>query len=138
MKTYRTKICKPDRKGYYRPEIGGHRFNVGHKSNISEGEAQRRLDALKTFYEQQRKDHGRDLWANWAMPFAMQLAAGEKLTLEVSDFARKSSGQALEEALMLDQLKSLGTDPLVSDPKTIMVGEQQLQRFIQDEGPASG
>ncbi len=70
---------------------------------------------------------------NWAMPFAMQLAAGEKLTLEVSDFARKSSGQALEEALMLDQLKSLGTDPLVSDLKTIMVGEQQLQRFIQDE-----
>ena len=37
---------KPDRRGYYRPEVGGVRFIVGHKDEDSEGEARRRLEAV--------------------------------------------------------------------------------------------
>ncbi len=133
MRTYRTKICKPDPKGYYRPEVGGKRFTVGHKSDISEGEAQRRRDALQVFFDQQHKQHGLDLWANWALPFALQIAQGKKPVLEVSERARKEAGQASEEVLMLDRLRSLGVDVEVTDPKTIMVGEQELRRFIEDE-----
>lgn len=133
MRTYKTAICKPDLKGYYRPEVGGHRFNVGHKSDISEGEAQRRRNALQTFFDQQYALHGGDLWANWAMPYAKQMERGEKPVLQVSDYARSNPGQASEEALMLDMLKRICVDATASDPKTIMIGERQLRRFVEEE-----
>ncbi len=51
-KTYRgSKLPKPDPRGYYRPEVRGRRFTLGHVRHLSQGEAQRRLDALRDLFE---------------------------------------------------------------------------------------
>lgn len=39
-RAYQGGMPKPDRRGYYRPEVGGVRFIVGHKNEISEGGSQ--------------------------------------------------------------------------------------------------
>lgn len=44
---YRGNLPQADAKGYWRPEVGGKRFNIGHQSNVSEGEALRRLDVIR-------------------------------------------------------------------------------------------
>ncbi|MBB02247.1 MAG: hypothetical protein CMJ47_06345 [Planctomyces sp.] len=130
MPTYRTKICKPDKRGYYRPEVGGKRFTVGHKTDISEGEAQRRRDALALLYDRQRQIHGLEKWANWVLPYASKLAKGEQIVFEVSDRARMDSGQASEEALMLERLREVGLAIAPTDPETIAQGERQLREWI--------
>lgn len=130
MATYRSKICKPDKKGYYRPEVGAKRFTVGHKNDISAGEAQRRRDALKLLYEKQQAIHGMDRWANWVLPYAEQIANGQQIIFEVSDRARTDAGQASEEALMLQRLKDVGLAVAPTDPDVIARGERQLREWI--------
>jgi hypothetical protein len=133
MRTYRTRICKPDVKGYYRPEVGGKRFSIGHKSAISEGEAQRRRDALQQLFDRQNAIHGKGTWAEWVLPYAKQLSEGKRIVVEVSEYARTNPGQASEEALMLEQLKSFGLAVSATDPQVITTGERWIQERIQDE-----
>ena len=45
-KTYRGKLPKPDKRGYVRPEIGDNRFTVGNVRSDSQGEMERRRDAV--------------------------------------------------------------------------------------------
>lgn len=67
------------------------------------------------------------------MPYARQLADGQRIVLEVSDSARTNPGQASEEVLMLEQFKSLGLAVSASDPQAIVTGERWIQERIQDE-----
>jgi hypothetical protein len=53
-RAYQGGMPKPDRRGYYRPEVGGVRFIVGHKNEVSEGgEARRRLEAVRDLFNRQ-------------------------------------------------------------------------------------
>ena len=93
-KTYRTKLPRPDARGYYRPEVGGVRFTIGNESSVSKGEAQRRLDTLKELFERQCEHEQIDFWAGWVLPYAKKVAAGEALTYPT---IKRNVGQALED-----------------------------------------
>jgi len=132
-KAYRGKLAKPDSRGYLRPEVGGHRFTLGHVRDISQGEAQSRLDAIRELYERQCLRGGIDHWAAHLLPWAKKLAAGERLVLSVSPYAKANGGQAAEEAQAVEWLKSLGLGVVADDPVTIAEGERQIQGWIDDQ-----
>ena len=132
MATYRVKICKPDNRGYYRPQIGDIRFTVGHKNDISEGEAQRRRDALQMLYDRQQQLHGMGKWASWVLPYAKQIEKTGKVVFEVSESAKSNAGLASEEALLLQRLRSVGLTISPTDPEVIAQGERQLRQWIDE------
>lgn len=109
-KTYRGRLPKPDNRGYVRPEIGDKRFNLGNVRDVSTGQMERRLSALRDLFDRQCKHQKIDFWSAFILPFAKKVAAGERLTLHVSDYARSHNGQASEEAQGLQMLRDLGLD----------------------------
>lgn len=131
-KAYRGSVPKPDKKGYRRPEVGGRRFNVGHKNEVSEGEASRRITAIRDLFDRQCQHHGIDFWARYLIPWAVKLASGESLVYPVSSYARNNNGQAAEEAIIIERLRSLGLDVRPDDTDTISIGEEKLKTFIDD------
>lgn len=75
-RAYRGGVPKPDKRGYYRPEVGAVRFTVGHKSEVSEGEAKRRLEAIRELFNRQAGSSESD-WHSTALDIAKQLARGQ-------------------------------------------------------------
>ncbi len=79
-RAYQGGMPKPDRRGYYRPEVGGVRFIVGHKSEVSEGEAKRRLEAVRDLFNRQAACSPSSPDSDWhstALEIARQLAKGQ-------------------------------------------------------------
>ncbi|WP_417737786.1 hypothetical protein [Rosistilla oblonga] len=132
-KTYRGKLPKPDKRGYVRPEIGDKRFTVGNVRNDSQGEMERRRDAVAGLFELQCKQTGKGLWAEPFHGFAKKLASGQRLKLSVSDYARTNAGQASEEAQGLAMFREMGLDIVPDDPVTIARGEAELKKMIDDK-----
>ena len=129
-KSYRGKLPKPDRNGDVRPEVGGKRFTVGNVRNVSTGEMERRLDAVRDLFDRQSDYHKIDYWSAFLLPFAKKIATGERLTLHVSSQARHNNGQASEEAQGLQMLRDLGLDVVPDDPAVIASGEMELKSWI--------
>lgn len=127
-----SKICKPDARGYIRPQVADKRFTVGNVRDISEGEARRRVDALKELFDRQSAYFETDKWTDWLLPYAEQIARGQQLTFNVSDYARQNVGQAAEEADGLQRFKDIGLPFTADDPVTIRNGERQIQQWIND------
>ena len=79
-RAYQGGMPKPDRRGYYRPEVGGVRFIVGHKNEVSEGEARRRLEAVRDLFNRQATCSPSSPDSDWhstALEIARQLAKGQ-------------------------------------------------------------
>lgn len=132
-KVYRGKLPKPDARGYLRPEVGGHKFTLGHVRDISQGEAYRRLDAIRDLYERQCRHGEIDYWSASVLPWAKKLAAGERLVFSVTPYAQRNAGQAAEEAVNVEWLKSIGVGVLANDPVTIAQGERRIKDWIDAE-----
>jgi len=131
-KSYKGKLPRPDARGYYRPEVGGVRFTVGRSCDVSGGEAKRRLDMLRLFFDRQCEERSIKFWAGCNLPWAHKVARGEPLLLEISDKARRNPGEASEQAIILRTLQEYGLPVQVDDGKTITVGTQQLQNWIDE------
>jgi len=72
---------KPDRRGYYCPEVGGVRFTVGHKSEVSEGEASSGCDpgtVQQAVACSSSPDGSEATWHSTALEIAKQLAKGQQ------------------------------------------------------------
>ncbi|MCR9209042.1 MAG: hypothetical protein NXI28_12485 [bacterium] len=91
---------------------------------------ERRLDAVRDLFDRQCKHHNIDYWSAWLLPFAKKVGKGHKLTLHISDHARKNNGQASEEAQGLEMLRGLGLDIVADDPAVIASGEMELKTLI--------
>jgi hypothetical protein len=91
---------------------------------------ERRLSALRDLFDRQCNHHDIDFWSAFILPFAEKVAAGERLTLRVSGFARNNNGQASEEAQGLQMLRDLGLDIVPDDPAVIATGEMELKSLI--------
>ena len=131
-KTYRGKLPDPDKRGYVRPEIGGHRFTVGNKQTDSQGEMKRRRDAVCDLFEFQCQHSGQGRWVEPFLGFAKKLASGQRLKLSVADYARTNVGQASEEAQALAMFREMGLDIVPDDPLTIARGEAKLKELIDE------
>jgi hypothetical protein len=129
-RTNRGRLPNPDRRGYARPEVGGKRFIVGNIKDVGTAEMERRLADLRNLFERQCQYHEIDHWAGSVLPHAKKLAAGERLVLRVSDYARNSDGQASEEAQHLHELRELGLDIVPDDPCVITRGEKELKQLV--------
>ena len=129
-KSYRCKLPKPDKNGDVRPEVGGKRITVGNIRDVSTGEMERRLDAIRDLFDRQCQHHSIDGWSGWLTPYAKKIGKGQNLTLHVSNHARKNNGQASEEAQGLQVLHDLGLDVVPDDPAVIASGEMELKSWI--------
>lgn len=129
-RTNRGRLPSPDHRGYVRPEVGGKRFIVGNIKDAGTAEMERRLADLRNLFERQCQYHEIDHWAGSVLPHAKKLAAGERLVLRVSDYARTIDGQASEEAQYLHELRELGLDIVADDPLTIARGEKELKQLV--------
>ena len=79
-RAYQGGMPKPDRRGYYSPEVVGVRFIVGHKNEVSEGEARRRLEAIRDLFNRQSDCSPSSPDSDWhstALEIARQLAKGQ-------------------------------------------------------------
>lgn len=132
-KTYRGKLPDADKRGYVRPEIGGHRFTVGNVRTDSQGEMKRRRDAVADLFELQCRQTGEDRLVEPFLGFAKKLASGQRLKLSVSDYARANVGQASEEAQALAAFREMGLDIVADDPLTIAKGEAELKSLIDEK-----
>ncbi len=85
---YRGKLPKPDPSGAWRPYVGRDRngkptrFTVGNRREVSEGEAQRRLNAVRDLFDQQCEKLGLSHWHGDVLETARQLAAGQSGTVQ--------------------------------------------------------
>ncbi len=52
-KSNRGKLPKPDKNRDVRPEVGGKRITVGNIRNVSTGEMERHLDAVRDLFDRQ-------------------------------------------------------------------------------------
>lgn len=129
-RAYRGDLPKPDKNGDVRPEVGAKRITVGNVRHVSNGEMERRLDAIRDLFDRQCDYHRINYWSAWMLPFAKKIGKGHRLTLHVSDYARKNSGQASEEAQGLQMLRDLGLDIVPEDPAVIASGEMELKTLI--------
>ena len=80
-RAYSGGVPKADKRGYYRPEVGGVRFTLGHKSQVSEGEVKRRLDAIRDLFNKQAESPPTDPDSSWhstALGLAKQIAQGQR------------------------------------------------------------
>ncbi|WP_442508323.1 hypothetical protein SH528x_007292 [Novipirellula sp. SH528] len=129
-RTNRGRLPNPDRRGYVRPEVGDKRFSVGNIRDVGTSEMERRLADLRNLFERQCQYHEIDHWAGSVLSHAKKLAAGERLVLRVSDFARNNEGQASEEAQRLHELRELGLDIVADDPSALARGERELKELV--------
>jgi hypothetical protein len=132
-KTYRGKLPKPDNRGYVRPEIGDKRFTVGNVRSESQGEMERRRDAVCDLFDLQCQQSGESRWMEPFHGFAKKLASGQRLKLGVSDYARTNAGQASEEAQGLAMFREMGLDIVPDDPLAIAKGEAELKKMIDEK-----
>ena len=70
------------------------RFQVGNKSNTTESDALKRLNAIRDLYDRQCAELQIQFWANWVLGWAMKLAQGMPVVVEASPEALKNSGAA--------------------------------------------
>lgn len=132
-KTYRGKLPKPDKRGYVRPEIGDKRFTVGNVRSDSQGEMERRRDAVADLFDLQCQQSGEGRWVEPYRGFAKKLERGQRLKLSVSEYARTNAGQASEEAQALAMFQEMGMDIVSDDPLTIARGEAELKKLIDEK-----
>lgn len=97
-RTARGRLLNPDHRGYVRPEVDDKRSIVGNIRDVGTSEMERRLADLRNLFERQCQYHEIEHWAGSVLPHAKKLAAGERLVLCVSDFARDCDRHASEEA----------------------------------------
>ena len=132
-KARRTKLAKPDARGNFRQYVGPVKFTLGNARNTSQGEAQRRLDAIRDLWDRQC-NHPQveiDYWRPEVLPYALALARGQTLhTLAISDHAKEHPGQAAEELEVLEMLRSLGLQVVADDDKALATGTVQLKRWM--------
>ncbi len=76
----------------------------------SQGEMERRRDAVADLFDLQCKQTGEGRWREPFHGFAKKLASGQRLKLAVSDYARTNVGQASEEAQGLAMFREMGLD----------------------------
>lgn len=95
-KAYRGKLPKPDKNGDVRPEVGGKRITVGNIRDVSTGEMERRLDAIRDLFDRQCQHHNIDHWSGWLIPYAKKIGKGQRLSHHVSNHARLNNGQGTE------------------------------------------
>ena len=131
-KSYRGRLPKPYSRGYYRPEVGGKRFTVGNKRDVSEREVLRRVNALRELFERQCELDQIDSWAVWVLPWSKRIAAGGELRFEVSDDAKANVGQATEEFRLVALLRDIGVKTQSDDPDTIGNGERQIKQWLDE------
>lgn len=139
MKTYRGGLPRPDSLGRWRPVVGRlpdgkpKRFQIGNRRDTSEGDALRRLNHIRDFYDRQCAEHGIDFWAGWALSWAQRLAQGVPVRVYSSDYARKNEGQAAEELSMIYKLQSWGLPIQIADPELQASGQNFLRKEIEVE-----
>lgn len=131
---YRGALPEPDKNGNVRPRVGGHRFTVGNVRDTSKGEMQRRLNALKDFFDAQCESHGIDRWAGWCLRWAKKIEKGEKIILNVSPLSKMDDeigrGFASEDAIILSKLREHGVNIAADDTEAIARGERQLRTWL--------
>ena len=139
MKTYRGGLPRPDSLGRWRPVVGRsqngkpQRFQIGNRRDTSDGDALRRLNHIRDFYDRQCAEHGVDFWTGWALPWAHRLAQGVPVRVYSSDYARKNEGQAAEELSMIYKLQSWGLPIQIADPGLQESGQNFLRKEIEAE-----
>ncbi len=110
-KLRRAELGKPDASGNYRPYVGDKRINLGHCSNVSKQEAERRLSELRTLFEKQCKAFFRSTWLPHVIyPIAVELGKTGKLIFRFSEAAKGDAKQAANEVKLLLQLRSVGIE----------------------------
>ena len=139
MKSYRGGLPRFDNLGRWRPVVGRlwngkpQRFQVGNRRDTSEGDALRRLNHIRDFYDRQCADHGIDFWASWALPWANRFAQGVPVRVYASDYARTNEGQAAEELSVIFKLQSWGLPIQIAGPVLQSSGQTFLRREIEAE-----
>lgn len=128
QKIYRGELPKPDSRGYWRPEVGGKRFNIGHRNEISEGEAKRRLKALRDLFQLHCERHETNEWQDWVLDQARELARGNR----VIDWKIDDVDLHLEAAIV-EEYKALGFMVRESDPELLAKGRQQLTKWVEQQ-----
>ena len=133
-RAYRGKLPKPNAKGDWRPEVGGRRFTIGNKYQDSEGEALRRLAAIRDLFDQQCERHETDRWEPWLLRFALRLAKGDRtVEWEVSQYSKQDADDAAHEAMLLDELSILGLDIRTDDPATLAQGRKRVREWLNNQ-----
>lgn len=131
---YRGNLPKPDQFGNVRPRVGGRKFTVGNIRDTSNGEMERRTNALKDFFEAQCEARGIDYWANCYLKWARKIERGETLVFDVSPLSKTDDevgqGFASEDAAILSTLRKLGLEIASDDPKAIERGEHRLRTWL--------
>jgi hypothetical protein len=88
---YRGKLPKPDHSGTWRPYVGRDRngksvrFTVGNRRDVSEGVAQRRLDAVRDLFDRQCEALGLSHWHPDVLETARQVAVGQPPTVQYAN-----------------------------------------------------
>lgn len=131
-KTYRGGLPKPDVRGDWRPEVGGRRFKVGNRFKDSEGEALRRLNAIRDLFDLQCERYETDRWESWLLGFAKRLSQGDRsVDWEVSQLAKEDIEVDAEiEAMMVDELSLLGFEVRADDPETLAKGRRRVKEWL--------
>lgn len=133
---YFGRLPEPDSRGRWRPFVGRDllgkqvRFQVGNREATSEGEALKRLNAIRHLYDRQCKEFSVDHWEGYALQWAYKLAQGIPIMVyaEVPDL--ESPGRAAETLEQIRRLQSWGVPIVVADPQLTANGTAFLQEAI--------
>ena len=79
---------------------------------------------MKELFDRQSAYFETDKWTDWLLPCAEQIAIGQQLSFNVSDYARQNVGQAAEKAYGLQMLREIVLPFAADDPVTIRNGER--------------
>lgn len=104
--------------------------------DIGDGEAQRRLTALRDLFDLQCNRHDTDKWEPWLIDYAKRLAKGERTVYwRVGRPVKGESPEthAAESPSFVVELEALGFVVETDRPQTAAQGRAQMQVIIQEE-----
>lgn len=142
-KTVRHKKCNggklpsPDKLGRWRPEVGQDargrrvRFQVGTRGQSSEHDAQKRLEAIRDFYQRQCQEHGIDFWGEGSLHFAKRMSQSIPVIFDQSSYAKRMDGFSSEELIQARKLQSWGL-PIVITDNLYAKGTTEIREHIDD------
>lgn len=131
-RSYRGRPPKPDSRGYYRPEVGGKRFTLGNKRDISEGEVARRLDVLRVCFDRQCEFYEITTWDDSILWAVECFASTGRLRTPALKNPDEHPGLAEVLATRHELYRELGLPVEHSNSASLQFGIQQTNQWVND------